>query len=156
MLHYLLKLFHFIFQFGSVIYLKLIIVLSMRQESNVIFIQLDRKLSIFIEKIIFFSFFAVKTSITSQGAICTQVYFQNLYSSSPIIELISIALQVFLKIFIFIYSFDCTESQLQQWNLQLYHLASCSLAKDQTLAPALGAWSLSHWTTREVWLYKKS
>ena len=35
-------------------------------------------------------------------------------------------------------------------NSQLQHGGSSSLARDQTQAPALKVWSLSHWTTREV------
>ena len=30
------------------------------------------------------------------------------------------------------------------------HVGSKSLARDRTLYPAWGAWSLGHWTTREV------
>ena len=30
------------------------------------------------------------------------------------------------------------------------HAGSSSLTRDQTQAPALGVWSLTHWTTREV------
>ena len=33
---------------------------------------------------------------------------------------------------------------------QLQHVGSSSLTRGQTRAPALGAWSLSLWTTREV------
>ena len=33
--------------------------------------------------------------------------------------------------------------------LKLCHVGSSSLTRDQILAP-IGAWSLSHWTTREV------
>ena len=32
----------------------------------------------------------------------------------------------------------------------LWHVGSSSLTRDRTWAPALGAWSLSHWTTRQV------
>ena len=32
----------------------------------------------------------------------------------------------------------------------LAYVGSRSLSRDQTQAPALGAWSLSHWTIREV------
>ena len=35
---------------------------------------------------------------------------------------------------------------------QLRHMGSRTLPGDGTLAPALGAWSLSDWTTREVLL----
>ena len=31
-----------------------------------------------------------------------------------------------------------------------WHVGSSSLTRDQTQAPALGAWSLSQWTTREA------
>ena len=34
------------------------------------------------------------------------------------------------------------------------HVGSSSLTRDWTLTPALGAWSPSHWTTREVPRYK--
>ena len=34
-------------------------------------------------------------------------------------------------------------------------MGSSSLTRDQILAPALGAWSLSHWTTREVPMLSK-
>ena len=33
-------------------------------------------------------------------------------------------------------------------DLQLWHVGSSSLTRDQTWAPALGAKSFSHWTTR--------
>ena len=35
------------------------------------------------------------------------------------------------------------------WNLQslFQHARSCSLTRDRTWAPALGAWGLSQWTT---------
>ena len=38
------------------------------------------------------------------------------------------------------------------WDPQslLCHAGSISLTRDQTLAPALGAWSLGHWAAREV------
>ena len=35
-------------------------------------------------------------------------------------------------------------------DIYLQHVGSSSLTRHQTHAPALGAWSLSHWTTREV------
>ena len=40
-------------------------------------------------------------------------------------------------------------------NLQTYlqHVESSSLTRDQTRAPALGAWNLSHWTTRKAHVY---
>ena len=34
--------------------------------------------------------------------------------------------------------------------VKLQHMGSSSLIRDQTLDPALGAWSLSHWTVREI------
>ena len=40
--------------------------------------------------------------------------------------------------------------QLQHTNSQLWHVGSISQTRDQTRSPALGAWSLSQWTTREV------
>ena len=43
----------------------------------------------------------------------------------------------------FFYLFSCTISQL-------WHVGSSSLTRAGTLAPALGAWSVSHWMTREV------
>ena len=52
----------------------------------------------------------------------------------------------------FIYLFDCVGlrcSTLDPWS-SLWHVGSSSLTRDQTMAPALGAESLSHWTTREV------
>ena len=53
-----------------------------------------------------------------------------------------------LLIFLFIYldtsGLSCTQ------DLQLQHMGSSSLTRNQTGPPALGAWSLSHWTTREV------
>ena len=36
---------------------------------------------------------------------------------------------------------------------ELLHVESSVLTRDQTQAPALGAWILSHWTTREVLTY---
>ena len=36
------------------------------------------------------------------------------------------------------------------WELLVVHVGSRPLIRDQTQAPVLGAWSLSHWTTREV------
>ena len=39
-------------------------------------------------------------------------------------------------------SFSCSK-----WDLQLWHVGTSSLTRDQTQAPALVAWSLSHWTT---------
>ena len=66
----------------------------------------------------------------------------------------------------FIYLFGCTRSQLQQADSLVaacgllscgmrtlscgMHVGSISLTRDQTWAPALGAWSLNHCTTREV------
>ena len=52
----------------------------------------------------------------------------------------------------FIYLFDCVGlrcSTPDPWS-SLWHVGSSSLTRDQTMAPALGAESLSHWTTREV------
>ena len=54
--------------------------------------------------------------------------------------------------------FCCAGSQLQQagsfymWHVdsQLQHVGSRFPTRGQTLSPVLGAWSLSHWTTREV------
>ena len=40
--------------------------------------------------------------------------------------------------------------QLPHVNSWLRHVGFSSLTRDQTLAPALGAHSLSHWTTRGV------
>ena len=40
--------------------------------------------------------------------------------------------------------FYCTGSLL------MLHVGSSSLTRDQTQAPALGTWSHSYWTTREV------
>ena len=45
--------------------------------------------------------------------------------------------------FFFFNLFGCTGSLLQ-------HVGSCSPTRDPTQAPALGAQTLSHWTTREV------
>ena len=42
---------------------------------------------------------------------------------------------------------------LQLANSYLQHVESTSLTREQTWAPALGAWNLSHWTTREVPAY---
>ena len=36
------------------------------------------------------------------------------------------------------------------WNLELQHVGSSSPTGIEPRPPALGAWSLSHWTTREV------
>ena len=47
------------------------------------------------------------------------------------------------KVFTFIYTFGCARSQLR-------HVGSSPLTRDQTLPPALGAWSFSHQTTREI------
>ena len=38
------------------------------------------------------------------------------------------------------------------WDLCLWHMGSSFLTRDQTDPPSLAAWSLSHWTTREVLL----
>ena len=54
----------------------------------------------------------------------------------------------FKKIFIWLCRVSCSTR-----HLQLQHVGSSSLTKDRTLAPALGAWSLGHWTTREVPVY---
>ena len=35
-------------------------------------------------------------------------------------------------------------------DLQLQHVGSDSLTRDQTWLPCIGVWSLNHWTTREV------
>ena len=44
--------------------------------------------------------------------------------------------------------------QLQHENSQLQHVEPSSLTRDWNQAPASGAWSHSHWTTREVpWLF---
>ena len=42
---------------------------------------------------------------------------------------------------------------LQLANSYLQHVESSSLTREQTWAPALGAWNLSHRTTREVHVY---
>ena len=46
-------------------------------------------------------------------------------------------------IFLNIYLLGCAGAPL-------WHMGSSSVTRDQTGAPALGAWSLSHWTTRKV------
>ena len=43
-----------------------------------------------------------------------------------------------------IYLFDCSGS----W---LWHVGSSSWPGLETRAPCIGSWSLSHWTTKEVW-----
>ena len=45
--------------------------------------------------------------------------------------------------YLHIYLFGCCTSQL-------WYVGSSSLTKDRAWVPALGTWSLSHWTTREV------
>ena len=59
----------------------------------------------------------------------------------------------------FIHLFGCTGSWLQPMGPSIFGAArkllvvacgSSSLIRDQTWAPALGAQSLSHWTTREI------
>ena len=57
---------------------------------------------------------------------------------------------MFFKIFIY-YLFGYTGSKL-------WHVGSSSLTKDRTWTPALGAWSLSHWTIQvvlEAWVYNR-
>ena len=54
---------------------------------------------------------------------------------------------VFLK-YLFIYLFGYTGSKL-------WHVGSSCLTKDRTWTPALGAWSLSHWTILEAWVYNR-
>ena len=46
-------------------------------------------------------------------------------------------------IFLNIYLLGCAGASL-------WHMGSSSMTREQTGAPALGAWSLSHWTTRKV------
>ena len=53
-------------------------------------------------------------------------------------------------VFLYIYLFRCTGFQLQHANSQLQQVRSSSLTGVEPGPPALGAWSLSHWTTREV------
>ena len=47
---------------------------------------------------------------------------------------------------IYLYLFGCAGSQLK-------HVGSSSMTRDQTGSPAIGAWSLSHWTIWEVQNY---
>ena len=52
--------------------------------------------------------------------------------------------------FVLKYLFGCSKSWLQHANSWLLHVGSSSLTRGQAQAPALGAQSLSHWTTREA------
>ena len=57
----------------------------------------------------------------------------------------------------YVYFFGCTRSELwhaesfnySMWTLNWGMWVSNFLTEDQTLGPSLGAWSLSHWTSRE-------
>ena len=53
----------------------------------------------------------------------------------------------YMYIFIYLAALDLSWGT---WDFQLQHVKSSSLTRDQTWFPALGAQSLSHWTTREV------
>ena len=58
-------------------------------------------------------------------------------------------------VFFFFFPCDCCgdsvfKKYLFIWLCQLWHARSISLTRDQAWAPPLGAWSLSHWVTREV------
>ena len=58
----------------------------------------------------------------------------------------------FKYLFLFIHLFGCSGSQL--WHAKfLVASYGIKLMRDQTWAPALGAQSLNHWTTREVSLF---
>ena len=55
-----------------------------------------------------------------------------------------------------IFSLCCSMQDLSLWHVgffaptcKLLVVASSSLTRDQTWAPVLGPWNLSHWTTRE-------
>ena len=79
--------------------------------------------------------------------------------TSPPYKIILKQWRIYFKIFISIYlaalglSCNIHDLQLLHVNSQMQHVGSRSLTTDRTQAsPALGAQSLSHWTTREVLL----
>ena len=55
----------------------------------------------------------------------------------------------FSQFILFYIYLDAPNSHGMQ-DLQLWHVGSCPRTRDQTEVPAVGAWSPSHWTTREV------
>ena len=58
--------------------------------------------------------------------------------------------KIFIYVYIFIY---LAVLSLSQWNILMWHVRSSSLTRDQTQVPALGAQSLSHWTTGKSWVF---